>query len=54
MARATRDVFDERVLRRRWMELGGCPLVKEGLRLAAAGEISYAEVLKYERAALIE
>ena len=49
IARANREEFSERGLRARWLELGGSPLVREGLRLAAAGEVAYSEVLKYER-----
>ncbi len=49
IGRAGRDNFREDALRSRWLDLGGSPLVKEGLQLAASGEIAYAEVLKYER-----
>jgi type II secretory ATPase GspE/PulE/Tfp pilus assembly ATPase PilB-like protein len=43
------DPFDERALRRAWIEAGGSPLVREGLRLAAAGEVACAEVTRHER-----
>jgi len=49
IGRANRENFHEHSLRARWRELGGVPLVQEGLALAAAGEIAYAEVLKHER-----
>jgi type IV pilus assembly protein PilB len=49
IGRADRHSFDERALRAHWLELGGSPLVREGLQLAARGEIAYAEVLKFER-----
>ena len=48
IGRASRESFSERDLRRLWLEQGGSPLVAEGLRRAAAGEIAHAEVLKYE------
>jgi type II secretory ATPase GspE/PulE/Tfp pilus assembly ATPase PilB-like protein len=48
IGRANRESFDERVLRGRWLELGGSPLVREGLRLAAGGHIAHAEVLKHD------
>jgi len=50
IGRSGREKFDEKALRGRWLELGGSPLVREGLRLAAAGEVAYAEVRKYESA----
>ena len=43
IGRSGRQTFDEPALRERWLELGGSPLLREGLRLAAAGEVSYAE-----------
>jgi type II secretory ATPase GspE/PulE/Tfp pilus assembly ATPase PilB-like protein len=49
IARAGRDGFNERAFRARWLELGGSPLVREGLRLAAGGQVAHGEVLKYER-----
>ena len=49
IARAGRDGFSERAFRARWLELGGSPLVREGLRLAAAGQVAHGEILKYER-----
>jgi type II secretory ATPase GspE/PulE/Tfp pilus assembly ATPase PilB-like protein len=48
IGRSGRETLDEPALRERWLELGGSPLVREGLRLAAAGEVTYAEVQKYE------
>jgi type II secretory ATPase GspE/PulE/Tfp pilus assembly ATPase PilB-like protein len=48
IGRSDRQTFDEAVLRGRWLEVGGSPLLREGLRLAAAGEVTYAEVQKYE------
>jgi type II secretory ATPase GspE/PulE/Tfp pilus assembly ATPase PilB-like protein len=48
IGRSGRETFDEPALRERWRELGGSPLLREGLRLAAAGEVTYAEVQKYE------
>ena len=35
--------FNERALRRRWMEGGGEPLARAALQLAAAGEVDYTE-----------
>lgn len=49
IAGASREKYSERMLRERWIDLGGSPLVREGLRLAAVGEVAYAEILKYER-----
>jgi type II secretory ATPase GspE/PulE/Tfp pilus assembly ATPase PilB-like protein len=49
ISRSDAGTFDERTLRSRWLELGGSPLVREGLRLAAAGEAAYADILKLER-----
>jgi len=49
VGRAGRETYREDALRSRWLELGGAPLVREGLELAAAGEVAYAEVLKHER-----
>jgi len=49
IGRAGRESYREDALRARWIELGGSPLVREGLEMAAAGEIAYAEVLKHER-----
>jgi type II secretory ATPase GspE/PulE/Tfp pilus assembly ATPase PilB-like protein len=46
---ADRHSFDERALRSRWVELGGSPLVREALLLAAAGEIAHSEALRFER-----
>jgi len=48
IGRSARETFDERALREHWLALGGSPLIREGLRLAAAGEVTYAEVQKYE------
>jgi general secretion pathway protein E len=48
LARADRVSFSERNLRKLWIEGGGSSLVREGLQLAAAGQISHAEVLQYE------
>jgi type II secretory ATPase GspE/PulE/Tfp pilus assembly ATPase PilB-like protein len=46
---ASRTAFSEHGFRSRWLELGGSPLVREGLRLVAEGRIAHAEILKYER-----
>ena len=54
IGRAGRENFHEHTLRARWLASGGVPLVHEGLCLAAAGEIAYAEVLKHERAPPLE
>jgi type II secretory ATPase GspE/PulE/Tfp pilus assembly ATPase PilB-like protein len=48
VGRSTRETFDEPALRARWLESGGSPLLREGLRRAAAGEVAYAEVEQYE------
>jgi len=48
LARAGRADFSERELRRLWTEAGGSSLVREGLQLAANGEIAHAEVLQFE------
>lgn len=48
IGRSARDTLDERALRARWLRGGGSPLVREGLRLAAAGEVAYAEVQRYQ------
>ncbi len=48
VAAADRDRYNERGLRRRWIEAGGQPLVRAGLRAAAAGEVAYAEVESLE------
>jgi type II secretory ATPase GspE/PulE/Tfp pilus assembly ATPase PilB-like protein len=48
IGRAGRDSYDERALRARWLELGGSPLAREGLRLAARGHITHAEALKHD------
>jgi general secretion pathway protein E len=48
IGRASRETFDESALRARWMESGGSPLLREGLRRAAAGEVAHAEVVQYE------
>jgi type II secretory ATPase GspE/PulE/Tfp pilus assembly ATPase PilB-like protein len=48
IGRASRESFDERALRGRWLERGGSSLVREGLRLAATGQITHAEVLKHD------
>jgi type II secretory ATPase GspE/PulE/Tfp pilus assembly ATPase PilB-like protein len=48
LALAERSSYSERALRQRWIEGGGSPLVREGLRLVAAGEVAYAEVLGFE------
>lgn len=45
---ADRGSFDERALRSRWVEMGGSPLVREALLLAAAGDIAHSEALKFE------
>ncbi|MGD1032649.1 MAG: ATPase, T2SS/T4P/T4SS family, partial [Opitutaceae bacterium] len=49
IARASRESFQEHTLRAHWVQLGGSSLVREALLLAAAGEVAYAEVLKFER-----
>ena len=49
IGRASRHTFNETTLRKRWLALGGSSLVREAMLLAGAGEISYAEVLKFER-----
>ena len=49
IGRASREAFAERALRSRWIALGGSPLVREGLRLAAAGAVAYEEIAPYER-----
>jgi len=49
IARANRETYSERALRAAWLDLGGSPLARQGLRLAAAGQIAYAEVLQYDR-----
>ena len=49
IATASRDRFNEHAFRVRWMELGGSPLVREGLRLAADGQVAHSEILKHER-----
>lgn len=49
IARANRARIDEAALRARWMALGASPLAREGLKLAAQGEVSHEEVLKHER-----
>jgi type II secretory ATPase GspE/PulE/Tfp pilus assembly ATPase PilB-like protein len=46
--RSDTATFDERALRSRWLELGGSPLVREGLKLAAAGEAAYSDILRFE------
>jgi len=43
VARADPERFSERALRRAWLESGGQPLARAALRLAAAGEVDYAE-----------
>ena len=48
IGRATTGTFDERALRALWRKNGGSPLVREGLRLVAQGEVAHAEVLPYE------
>jgi type II secretory ATPase GspE/PulE/Tfp pilus assembly ATPase PilB-like protein len=48
LALADRATYRERALRQGWIAGGGSPLVREGLRLAAAGEVAYAEVLRLE------
>jgi type IV pilus assembly protein PilB len=40
--------LDERALRDRWIELGGSPLAREGLKLAASGGASYSDILRLE------
>ena len=54
IGRASKETFNEHSLRSRWAELGGSSLVREGLLLAAKGDIAYAEVLKFERNPPIE
>ena len=54
IGRSTPATYREDRLRARWIERGGEPLVREGLRLAAAGEISHAEVLGHERRPLLD
>ena len=49
IAGASRDRFNEHAFRARWLALGGSPLVREGLRLAADGQVAHGEILKYER-----
>ena len=48
IGRSDRASFDETALHGSWVERGGSPLAREGLRLAAAGLLSYAEVVRYE------
>jgi type II secretory ATPase GspE/PulE/Tfp pilus assembly ATPase PilB-like protein len=50
IGRSSRETLDEPDLRARWVASGGSPLVREGLRRAAAGEVAYAEVQQYEGA----
>lgn len=42
--RIAADPFDERALRATWVARGGSPLARQGLSLAARGEIAFAEV----------
>lgn len=49
IARAGPDGFNEHAFRTRWLDLGGSPFVREGLRLAADGQVSHREILQYER-----
>ncbi|MGD1031055.1 MAG: ATPase, T2SS/T4P/T4SS family [Opitutaceae bacterium] len=49
IAGASRERFNEHAFRARWLEHGGSPLVREGLLLAAEGQVAHGEVLKYER-----
>ncbi len=49
VGRASRENFSERELRRLWLGLGGSPLVREGLKLVAAGQIAHGEILRHER-----
>jgi type II secretory ATPase GspE/PulE/Tfp pilus assembly ATPase PilB-like protein len=48
IGRSSRETLNEPALHEHWIEQGGSPLAREGLRLAAAGQVSYAEVQKYE------
>jgi len=45
VASASPERFSERALRRAWLDSGGVPLARAALRLAAAGEIDYAEAV---------
>jgi len=46
IGRATRESFDERALHARWVAAGGSCLAREGLRLAASGQMAHAEVAR--------
>ena len=48
IGQAGRDTFDERALQARWRALGGSPLAREALRLAADGQIAGGEAMKLE------
>jgi len=48
IGRSGRETFDEQAMRARWLALGGSPLVREGLRLAARGEVACSEVPGYD------
>ena len=48
IGREGRDAFNEAALREQWLERGGSPLFREGLRLAAAGEVTFAEVQRHQ------
>jgi type II secretory ATPase GspE/PulE/Tfp pilus assembly ATPase PilB-like protein len=54
IGQAGRETYREDALRDRWQALGGEPLVREGLELAANGQIAYAEVLRHERRLILE
>ena len=50
---ASRETLREDALRSRWLALGGRPLVREGLSLAAKGEVTHADILAHDRQAMI-
>jgi len=49
---ATREAYREDALRSRWLALGGRPLVREGLELAASGEVTHADIVTHDRSAM--
>jgi general secretion pathway protein E len=51
VGRSSRESLDERALERLWIDSGGSPLVREGLKRVARGEVAHAELLKYEHRA---
>jgi len=50
LRKVNRVGYDEEKLRTVWLRTGGTPLIKEALVRAAQGDITYAEVVKYEYA----